>query len=173
MTQNQLIRRPSILLAACTCAYLGSLAYSGTRLPERVASHFDFAGRANAWMGRSTYLLAMAALGLALPGLFLSMAWLVRRLPVDLVNLPNRHYWLSPEHRDATSAELARRFVWLASLVLAFFMIVNLLVVDANQRNPAQLSNAIWAWMAIFLLTTFAWLASLVRYFSRVPAISE
>jgi hypothetical protein len=87
-----------------------------------------------------------------------------------LINLPHREYWLSAERRDRTIEELSRRIGWMASLTLVFLTGLNLLVVDANRHQPAQLSPAIWVMLVVFLLTTLAWLVSLVRHFSSLPA---
>ena len=67
-----------------------------------VASHFDSAGQANAWMPRSTYWLLSIAVGMGLPAFIIGGGYVLRFLPVSLLNIPHRDYWLAPERREET-----------------------------------------------------------------------
>lgn len=156
-------------LAPAMAIYLVALVATGRGLPERVASHFGISGAADNWMDRTTYLVFLAVWGLGLPCLFLSVGWMIRHLPAAVINLPRRDYWLAPERREETIADIERRMVWLSCLLLVFCLGVHLLVVDANQSQPIRLSNLIWVWMAAFLTTMLIWVIRLWRRFAAVP----
>jgi hypothetical protein len=160
------------MIALCvTCVvYLAALGYTGSVMPERVASHFGFAGEPDGWMSRPAYLTSMAAVGVALPVVLALAAWAVRMAPVGVINLPHRDYWLAPERRERTRAEIAGRMLWLSSLVVVFLLGVHVMVDAANRQEPRRLSAFIWIWAAGFLLVTVVWLLLLVRRFGRVPA---
>lgn len=158
----------SALLAACLM-YLVVLGYSSSQLPERVASHFGFAGQADSWMSRQAYLLLMVLWGLGIPCLLLSVAWMIRKLPAGMVNLPHRNYWLAPERRESTSADVLQRMLWLSSLTVTFCLGIHVLVVEANQHQPSQLSNFIWLGLGLYLLALGVWIVALTRHFNRVP----
>lgn len=170
MNQPETTSRSWIVLAVACAIYLLGLALSAPKLPERMASHFGISGTANDWMSREAYLVLMAAAGLGMTALFSLISWTMRTAPASAMNLPHKEYWLAPERRAATGDELVRRFVWFASMTLMFLLVVHLLVVQANNSEPARLSNAIWVWLAVFLAFTVVWIVSMVRHFSRVPA---
>src|SRR5664279_3490148 len=76
-------------------------------LPPVVASHFGPGGTANGFMGKGMYIAVMLAVVVAVPALVGMSGQLVRVLPVQLVNLPNKQYWLAPERRAATIESLS------------------------------------------------------------------
>lgn len=50
MSPSKLIRHPALLLAVLYAAYFAMLVRDASRLPERVATHFDFRGQPNGWI---------------------------------------------------------------------------------------------------------------------------
>ncbi|WP_337059483.1 DUF1648 domain-containing protein [Kineococcus sp. G2] len=74
-------------------------------LPQRVPTHFGGGGEADDWSSRAGAVAVSALVGGALAALFTALAAGVRRLPVDMVNVPNTRCWRAPEHE----AELRRR----------------------------------------------------------------
>jgi uncharacterized membrane protein len=159
-----------IALLASLGTYLFALASSVQQLPATVASHFDAHGVANGWMDRTLFLLLMVLVGLLMPGMAVLLSVLLRWVPDSQINLPHREYWLAPERRAATIAEIPRRFLWLSSWTLVFLLGIHVFVVDANQRDPNHLSSAIWGWLVIYLASIAIWATALVRHFLRVPA---
>jgi serine/threonine-protein kinase len=138
---------------------------SGGRLPATVASHFGFAGQADAFMSRPFYLAFMCAFAAGIPMLLVALpAWIARRWPRAL-NLPNRDYWLAPERLEATTQSLTSHFVAFGvalSLLLAF---VHWEVVQANLRKPPMLDNGRFAAaMVAFVLVALFWT---FRFFAR------
>jgi uncharacterized membrane protein len=163
-------RYPVMALLASLGTYLLALASSVPQLPLRVASHFDVHGNPDGWMDRTLFLLLMALVGLLMPGMALLLGVLLRWLPASQINLPHREYWLAPERRAETIAEIPRRFLWPSCWTLVFLLGIHMLVIDANQRDPSHLSSAIWVWLAVYLVSIAIWVAALVRHFRRVPA---
>jgi hypothetical protein len=156
-----------VTLAVLWLAFLAYVAQSAGELPARVASHFDFQGRPNDFMGRTGYLFFMAGFGCLFPGLMPGIALFLRRTRAKL-NLPNRDYWLAPERRDETYAYFFRHSLWFAVLSLAFVAGLHQLVIEANAVQPPHLSNSgIGALAGLFLAGIVAWSISLVVHFSR------
>lgn len=89
-----------ILLYQC---FLGCWVWSGSQLPERVATHFNGSGEPNGWMSRSAHQEFMLIFGLAFPMVIVLLCYASRFLPRGLVNIPHREYWLAPERRAETS----------------------------------------------------------------------
>ncbi len=164
---------PAILLGLACGLFLASLVYAADRLPERVATHFDFRGRPNGWMSRPGDLLLIAALGFGVPLLLVGSCVAWRYLPASLVNLPHREYWLAPERRGQTAAYLVRHSLWLACLAVLFITCIHLLVVFANCQPVPQLSIP-WFLVSLgcFLAGVGGWIFSLYRRFGAVATFA-
>ena len=121
-------------------------------------------------MGKGSYTMLMLALVVAVPGLVAASALLVRVLPPQLVNLPNKRYWLSPERRAESLealASLSRRF---AAALAVFLCFVHWLVVRANAVQPPKLQETwLFGGLAVFGAATLLWIFSLYRRFGRAP----
>jgi hypothetical protein len=160
-------RWPIVTLAVLWLVFLAHVVQSTGELPDRVASHFDFQGRPNDFMGRTGYRLFMAGFGCLFPWLMPGIALFLRRSQAKL-NLPNRDYWLAPERRDETYAYFFRHSLWFAALSLAFVAGLHQLVVEANAVQPPRLSNTgVGSVVWLFLAGVVAWSISLVVHFSR------
>jgi uncharacterized membrane protein len=136
-------------------------------LPPMVASHFDLAGYANAFMTRSRYVHWMLVLGVGLPIAIVALLTFVYRRANDM-KLPNRDYWLAPERIEATRNRLVAHGVWLGSLLVAMSCFVHWLELGAHRHVPPHLSNASSAaGLLVFFLVAGAWILALLRTFRR------
>jgi len=137
-------------------------------LPAQVASHFGRSEEPNAWTPRDTYVAIMVAAATLLP-LFLVtvITWLPRIFP-GAVNIPNRDYWLAPEHRERSLAALAD-FGWAFGCLLALFIVgVHWTVVAANTNVPAQLpARPFQGLIAGFIAAMGIWTVALWLRFRR------
>ncbi len=173
MSAAKRIRHPALLLAVLYAAFVALLIHDASRLPERVATHFDWHGQPNGWMSRQGYLTFMAIFGLVFPLVPAVMSLLVRFLPAGAINIPHREYWLAPERRGETASYLFRHMLWLSSIMSALTSVLHQMTVEANQQAPPRLSNAIWALLAVFLVGIFVWGFALVRHFRLPKADSQ
>ena len=139
-------------------------------LPPVVASHFGPGGAANGFMDKGMYTAFMLAVVVAVPALIALSGQLVRVLPPQLINLPNRQYWLAPQRRAATLESLSSLSVRFAFALVVFLCFVHWLVVQANAVQPARLPEApLFVGLALFGVATVLWLFALFRRFGRVP----
>jgi len=142
---------------------------TGGSLPEVVASHFAASGTANGFTPRAWYVGLMLVLVVAVPLLVGLSAKLAAVLPVGLVNLPNREFWLSAERRSQTLESLAQLCVPFSLGVAALLCFMHWLVVQANASQPVRFPGpAAWGALAVFGIGTMVWLLALWRRFSRV-----
>jgi hypothetical protein len=138
-------------------------------LPPSVASHFAAGGAANGFMSRGAYVGVMLGVTLVAPFLVALSGQLVSVLPVRLINLPNRQYWLAPRRRAATIASLTRLSVCFASALIVFLCFLHWLVIRANESPVPRLERMpMFIGLALFLAGTVVWLVVLVRRFGRV-----
>jgi uncharacterized membrane protein len=140
---------------------------TASELPPTVASHFDAAGRPNAFMSRSGYVRFVLCLAVGLPAIVVAVLWMVYSRATDL-KLPNREYWLAPERLDRTRAFLVAHGVWFGSLLVTLACFVHWLELGANRQQPPHLSNQSFAAVLIaFLAATAAWIGALMFAFRR------
>jgi len=138
-------------------------------LPPRVAVHFDAAGSANSFMSRSNYHLFALLFAVGLPCAVVALLT-VTYSRATVLKIPNREYWLDPSRLARTRAFLIAHAVWLGSLLVLMMCLIHWQVWQANQEEPAHLSNQS---VMIALLAPLAcigvWVSILMRAFRRVP----
>jgi hypothetical protein len=163
---------PLAVLVACLAASLASLVWARAELPAQVSSHFNGAGQPNASMARDPYLLLMGAVGVGLPLLLVGIFYCIRFFPASIVNMPHREYWLAPQRRYETSEKMLHFGLWFACAESIFLTMIHVQVVQANLAQPVQLTNLVWAELAIFLGFVAVWLVALYRQF-RLPQAKD
>ena len=127
------------------------------QLPERVATHFGIDGKPNDWMSRSTSTIVFLALQSGVPVLMLAMTSMAARMPVSMVNIPNREYWLHPERRGTTMAHVSLMMTWIAVLTSLFMAAIGHLTFIANKTGdglnlPLFLSGLVTFLIAVFTI---------------------
>lgn len=140
-------------------------------LPDVVASHFNARGIANGWQSKPVFFGFFA--GASMIGVFLAfgMPWLIGRMPVELVNLPNKTYWLGPEHVKATNEFLATWFAWFGCATFAVILFTFRYAVQSNlhPENRPDPSAIIYPLLGFGAFSILAVVSILVR-FSKLPS---
>jgi hypothetical protein len=137
-----------------------------TSLPLLMASHFNAEGIADGFMSQEGYTNTMLALIVLVPGLLALTPLGMRKLPANLINIPHKEYWLTPERRELTFQTLHRFMSVMACFLLLFLSYVHWLVIQANERQPPAMSvlNIVLG-MIVFLLLIGGWSLLLHRQF--------
>lgn len=157
-----------LALLGATALFGLQLALAYPDLPDRVASHFDASGRADGFMPKGSFATLMAGLALGDLLLFAGIGWLLGRMPASLINMPNKEWWLAPERRAATVAELAGQLHWIGAGTQLLFVAVFELTARANAGDEARLGGAFWYVLAGYLLYVAWWVVRMHRRF-RLP----
>ncbi len=156
-----------VLLYAC---FLGYWAWSGTQLPDRLATHFNGSSEPNGWMSRSASQTFMLVFAFLFPLFIILVCSATRFLPASLINIPNRQYWLAPERRMETSNYLVAQSLWLACLTVGFVIGIQYSIVQANRQIPPHLSTSVLLEVIVpFIAGTIIWVILLFRHFRRTP----
>lgn len=135
-------------------------------LPERVASHFGPDGRADGFESRGQFFLMFAALSALAMLVLLSIPWLVRRLPRELVNLPNKSYWLTPEREGEALAKLADFSATFAVITSLLLFVVFELVLYANQHGGGLPNEIMLPLLGAYMAAVIAALVRMARAFA-------
>jgi len=91
------------------------------------------------WAGNSLLqLMPIVGVLLGISAIFMLTPRMLRRVPVSLINLPNKEYWLAPERRDESMRFLEREMQWMGVLTVAFLLLVLHLAIRANLRGRCR-----------------------------------
>lgn len=158
------------LLALFAAVYFSSV-YA--KLPEVVASHFDANGNPNGWASKQSFLVFFIGVSVIPAVLVFVVPAIIKALPVDLINLPNRRYWLSPERVDQTLEFLTSRFAWFGCAVYGLMLYVFDYAVRTNlhpEHRPDP--NSMWIGLIVFAAFAAVWSVLLALHFARTPDAS-
>lgn len=127
-----------VLCIACTVHAL----WHYPRLPAQAAWHFNAYGLPDAWVGKQQffgiYLAAIGGTALAFLGLSLAM----KKIPVSVIDLPHKDYWLAPERRRQTLDFLVPHFLWFGALTLLLLLALAHLAFQFHLGKSGRLLHA-------------------------------
>jgi uncharacterized membrane protein len=155
-----------VLVAAFVALAVARSAAAFDRLPLRMASHFDAAGRANGFMPRDQFFVIYAVFSLGTLAVLLAIPLLGRALPMGLLNIPHREYWLVPERIGFVHQKLAAFGAWFAVWLSALLYALLECVLQANlQRNAldAGVLPAVLSSVAVSSVGSIVWLTRTFR----------
>ena len=141
------------------------------QLPDVVASHFNASGAPSGWAPKSGFFVIMVVVvGVSALAGFLAPR-LIQRKPASKINLPNKDYWLSPEHADETWSFLRAQMAWFGCAILFVMLYGTSLAINANLPSVGYFdSRGMIHVMLGFGAFCVLWLANLLRHFYNVPS---
>lgn len=143
-----------IVLALLAAA---QLAYYYPRLPDSIAVHFGPSGNPDAWSGKAGFIVLYGGIEALMFIMGLLAALLPSKMPVSMLNIPNRDYWLTPERREASLEFLSDQILWLESITLAFLIAVAQIIVRANLHGTPRIPHApVFTVLAVFVASIIA-----------------
>ena len=143
--------------------------YYYSQLPDTLASHFDSEGNPNGWSSKTSFFTLYLGMMVLFAGIFLLMPRYLTKLPISIVSLPNKEYWMAPERNTETMSYIGKQMLLLGNGTMMFFICIIHLVIDANMKSTAQLaSSAMWILLGGFLAFTIVWSIRFVLRFYRV-----
>ncbi len=154
-----------LLLLALAAGYIIATA---DRLPQQVASHFGANNLPDAAMTRDFYRAYMLGFTVVFPlAIVGAIGWLPRLFPRH-VNLPNRDYWLAPEQREQTLADLRALACWLGCMIVLFMAGIHFVILVANASVPPALPANLFIGIGLSFVALLAlWIVILNRHFRR------
>jgi uncharacterized membrane protein len=140
-------------------------------LPERIASHFDAAGRANGWSAKTEFFALNLAFVAGMALMFLGLTAWLPKIPNEWINLPHKDYWLAPARRAATLETLQQQMEWLAAATVALMVGITQLTIEANLGGgQAWPRAAFWLLFGGYMAFFVVWLVWLLREWHARPS---
>lgn len=137
-------------------------------LPEQAAVHFGASGAADGWAPRAVHTGLFVVMNTVVFVLFLLGPRLAFRLPDDMISLPNRDYWLAEGRRDRALGIMSSLVHEFGATTLAFTVLVMVLTIQANHRQPPALDDTTFlVGLGAYLLYAAWWCIRLVRSFRK------
>jgi uncharacterized membrane protein len=162
-----IMRRLSLTLFLVLLALnVGHAIYYYPQLPEKVASHFGPSGRPDGWSTRTDFITFYLGVAGILAVVFLGISFGLSKIPVSLVNLPNKDYWFAEERKQKT-------IDFMFSYLLGYASATLLLLLDTfNQCFQVNLGKAetlphFMLSMGLYIGFTTLWLARLILKFRK------
>lgn len=163
-------RAPYVLCAGLLVVMAGQALYYYPQLPERVAAHFGGGGQPSGWTSREGFFGILGFVVLIESAAFLGLPRILGRIPIALINLPNKHYWLAPERKQESLAWMTQVMAWCGAAILGMIAAVSQLAIQANLGMEKRLDNQWFLLvMGAFVVFAVAWIVAVHRHF-RLPA---
>ncbi len=130
-----------------------------------------FSSYSNGWQTKPLFfgffvgtLVLTVLIGFVLPRI-------IPAVPIRLINLPNKYYWLASERRAATAESLSSYFAWFgcALFLVMIFVFDYAIQFNSHPANPPDVSR-LWYVLAGFLFFLILWLIRFFTRFARLPA---
>lgn len=134
-------------------------------LPEQVASHFGTEGKADGWMTKSQFAIFYVVLTGFMTLLFLGIGKLIEVTPNEMINLPNREYWLAPARRAKTIAAISSELAWFGVALVGFLISTMHLSMQASIKGTNRLDSTFFWLFGGFMTFVAIWLVRLYRRF--------
>lgn len=140
------------------------------QLPGVVASHFDGRGAPNGWQTKQAFFAGFVGMTVLCVLIGFGLARMIGALPIQLINLPNKRYWLAPEHREDTLEWLKAYFAWFACGIYGAMIVAFDYAAQCNLHpdHPPGVAR-LWYTLGSFLVFVIAWLVGMFTKFLRPP----
>ncbi len=162
------LRYPAIIFfAVVTLSFVLPVFYY-PRLPEIIASHYNFKNEPNAWMSKQSAIIIHYAVVAFLTIMFSCFIYFIPKLPKSMINLPNKDYWLNENNREETFLVFRRFMFWLGSITIGFLSFIIQEVYNTNITGKSKLTFAVWIYLAIMLITISFLIIKMIIYFSKI-----
>ena len=141
-----------------------------SQLPDVVASHFNGRGIPNGWQSKPAFFTVFVGVSVLAAVIGFGISRIISALPPQLINLPNKQYWLAPDRLAETQAFLNNYFAWFGCAVFLIIILTFDYAIKSNldPQNRPDISR-MWYILAGFLAFVAVWIIRLLTRFLRTP----
>lgn len=157
-----------MILFFLIAVFVSQCVYYYPNLPPEMASHFGAHGEPNGWMPKEFYFVFMAFVLGVIVFQFAFLPNVIEKMPLSLINMPNKEFWFSDEKRTETIGIIRNFFEWFSAALLGLFIGINQLAIGAN-LNGGNLSLQSRLIIGAFVIFVIVWTIKLYRQFKLKP----
>lgn len=140
------------------------------QMPDVVASHFNGRGVPNGWQTKPAFFGLFAAVSILIAMIGFGIPRIIASVPPRLINLPNKQYWLAPEHLAETMAFLNAYFAWFGCAVFLIMILTFDYAIQSNLHPDHRPDvSRMWYILAGFLTFLVVWIIRMFTRFGRLP----
>ena len=141
-----------------------------SQLPDVVQSHFNREGMPNGWQSKPVFFFFFLGATVIATLITFGLPAIIRSMPTEIINLPHKAYWLSPQRRSASFDFLATWFAWFGCAVFLVILFTFDYAVQSNlhpdhRPDPTRFVYVLFAFLAFTLLS----ILRIFLRFSRAP----
>jgi hypothetical protein len=121
--------------------------------PGQMVAHFNIQGNPDRFVSKAEFFWFELQTMMVVIGTSIPLQLLFAFLPPNLINMPNREYWLAPERRDETIGRLNSFSAMMFGVILLAIHAVFEISVYANLQTPIFFNAKL---MLFFMVASFA-----------------
>ena len=164
-------KTPILLIVVAILITIALAVYYYPQLPDRVASHFGIDGKPNGWMNKSGFIGTMLGLQIGMAIFMWALTRVIRKMPISMVNIPHREYWLHEDRADETLAWLGGNLNWVNAATCFFLTLIFQTTIEANLTEKVELSSPVfYIVLGLYFFVISIFVAKILLRFRKIPA---
>lgn len=138
------------------------------QLPDLVASHFKGSGEADGWTSKSSLIITYYAVVSFIISIFIISVALINKIPDNMINLPNKSYWLEKSRREESIESIRNYLSWIGIVSILFLVFVFSEIYSANVKRTYNIGDSVWIYLIILLISIIFIIIKISLRFNKI-----
>ena len=134
-------KTPFIIFLSVIAISLYLSFYYYSNLPDRAAIHFNIYGEVESYSEKEVLLIINLIVVSLIGALFYLVGKYIHKIPANLLNLPNKDFWLKLEHKEFALNKTKNTGYFFGSATLLYFDVMLYEIYRANLLPNPKLSS--------------------------------
>jgi uncharacterized membrane protein len=118
-------------------------------LPEHMASHVDFSGKPDDWMGKTGFMALWSGMLIFMNLMVPLVNWMMKIAPRKLINVPDKEFWMGTETNRKYLAVILENMMLMMVLGIDLIFIYGMQhLYEINVHGDSDL----WSWFIVVLI---------------------
>lgn len=141
--------------------------YYYPKLPDTIAGNYNAHGEPSAWMPKKIFYITIISIFSFLFILLIYLPYIINKLPMKIINFPNKHLWFNKLIFDKTKARITYIFDALSIGLFIFIIFNNQLTITASLKKTNLKMNYFFLGILIFFVFLILWVIKLYFDYSK------